>query len=199
VAIQKATWGLGIILLSLGLSVQAPAWARSSRDHNGGSSQQHSEGNSSGGGTYYRSGSPDCLSDNGQNLPIDNQAVIGYEATSAESYLARAHVEGPIVNIYPDQTGHNHFEIQLGDQNYLEVIYNMDFGTLPDLQIGMTVEACGDYITSRTQDGPYPPSPAGAIIHWVHENPSNHGHPSGFLMINGQQYGNDPSPGASGA
>lgn len=197
-AIQKATWGLGVILL--GLSLQMPSALAHSRRGGGEVTPPSAQGQEQGQGQYYRSGSPDCLSSNGQKLPIDNQAVVEFEATSAESYLARAHVEGPVVNVFSDATGHNHFEIQIGDQNnYLEVIYNQDFGALPNIQIGMTVEACGDYITSRTQDGPYPPSPAGAIIHWVHENPSGHGHPSGFLIINGQLYGNDPSPGANGA
>jgi hypothetical protein len=70
------------------------------------------------------------------------------------------------------------------------VIYNIEFGALPALSIGMNVAACGDYITV----GPNAqlPSPEPAIIHWVHVNPGTRdggAHPSGFLVINNQAYG----------
>ena len=55
----------------------------------------------------------------------------------------------------------------------------------------MSIEACGDYITSTAQSGPYPPSPDGAILHWVHMNPAGRGHDAGFLAINGTLYGQD--------
>ena len=37
------------------------------------------------------------------------------------------------------------------------------------------------HITSTAQSGPYPASPDGAILHWVHMNPQSKGHPPGLL------------------
>ncbi len=71
------------------------------------------------------------------------------------------------------------------------MIYNEDFGVLPDLNKDSVAQACGDYITSTDRSGPYPASPDGAIIHWIHMNPRNVGHPSGFLIIDNVLYGKD--------
>lgn len=111
--------------------------------------------------------------------------------STPNQYLARAHVEGVVRQIYPEKNGHTHFEIALGPNpgDTLEVIYNSSFGSLPELDVGLKVEACGDYITSYASTHMYPASPDGAIIHWVHGNPSGHGHPSGFLVIEGVLYG----------
>jgi hypothetical protein len=129
--------------------------------------------------------------DHGRPLPVNNAQVLQWKTSTPNQFLARGHVIGRIEQIYTDQSGHNHFSIQIGPNSnqMLEVIYNVEFGALPNLAIGMQVEACGDYITSNAQAGPYPPSPAGAIIHWVHYNPSGHGHDSGFLVIDGSLYG----------
>jgi hypothetical protein len=96
-----------------------------------------------------------------------------------------------VVAVYSDKTGHDHFAAQIGKEkgDIIELIYNQDFGVLPDVQPGMKVQACGDYITATAQSGPYPPSPAGAIIHWLHMNPRGRGHDDGFLAINGRLYG----------
>ena len=140
---------------------------------------------------------PDCPAfgwpNHVQNLPINNPQVLHWERTTANQYQDRGHVSGPITEIFPDKNGHHHFSIQVGTNatDLIEVIYNEDFGALPDLQVGMTVEACGDYITSTAQSGPYPPSPDGAIIHWVHANPSGKGHPPGYLIVNGVLCGQD--------
>jgi hypothetical protein len=130
-----------------------------------------------------------------------NVQVIKWKYTTPNQYRARAHVLGRIAQVYSDQTGHDHFAIQLaaGRQGLLEVIYNHEFGELPNLAIGMQVEACGDFINSNAQAGPYPPSPAGAIIHWVHINPSGRGHESGYLVIDGLLYGNQRPFNQSGA
>jgi hypothetical protein len=134
--------------------------------------------------------SPDCMA-SGTPVAMDDPQVVTWKTSTANQFLARAHVQGPIKALYPDQTGHAHFAIQIGpeDSDLLEVIYNLSFESLPPLSVGMTVEACGDYITSNAQAGPYPPSPDGAIIHWLHRNPSGHGHDSGFLAIDGIVYG----------
>ena len=131
-----------------------------------------------------------CLDNSGNALPLNNNQVIQWKTDTQDQFHARAHVTGPISKTYSDYTGHNHFEIQLGpDANdKIEVVYNQGFGDLPDLNVGDSTEICGDYITTGTvgHDG----SPDGAIIHWVHKNPSGHGHPSGYVVVNGVLYGN---------
>ena len=129
---------------------------------------------------------PECMS-HGTAIPVDNQQVITWEKSTANAFLARGHVSGTIDQLFPDRNGHNHFEITIGPNptDKLEVVYSIAFGPLQPLAVGMTVEACGDYITSTAQTGSYPPSPSGAIIHWIHRNPSGHGHDSGFIVVNG--------------
>lgn len=129
----------------------------------------------------------------GRPLPLNNDQVLHWKRTTPNQFRERGNVKGPITRIFPDATGHNHFEIQIGHRNgeTLEVIYNSDFGALPKLAPGMVVQACGDYITATAQSGPYPPSPSGAIIHWVHMNPKGRGHDPGFVTVDGVLYGQD--------
>ena len=134
---------------------------------------------------------PSCLDDSGKPIAVNNSQVLQWKTSTSNQFLARAHVKGTVMDIYPDHSGHNHFAIDL-DKNPsdgLEVVYNISFGQLPAIRVGMTVEACGDYITSNDATSQYPASPMGAIIHWIHRNPSPQGHKSGFLIINGQLYG----------
>ena len=135
---------------------------------------------------------PPCLS-YGRDLPINNQQVLHWKRTTPNQFRERAHVSGTIVQVFPDRNGHEHFVINIGKhgEDTIEVIYNQDFGPIPDPRIGMTVEACGDYITSTARSGPYPASPVGAIIHWVHANPSGRGHDPGFVVIDGKLCGQD--------
>jgi hypothetical protein len=143
-------------------------------------------------------GVPECLSE-GRDLPIDNEQVLEWKHSTANQFLARAHVEGTVSHVFNDHSDHEHFLINIGSSpdDTLEVIYNEDFGTVPQPYVGMRVEACGDYITSTEQTGQYPASPAGAIIHWVHVNPRGRGHDSGFLVMNGQVCGQGPEQGSS--
>ena len=136
---------------------------------------------------------PDCVGDDNRKLGIDNGQVLTWKAKTPNQFKARALVQGEIVRVFPDHNGHNHFEIKIGPnpKDVLEVIYNHAFGELRDTRVGMTVQACGDYITSVAQSGPYPASPSGAIIHWVHFNPREGGHPHGFLVIDGELFGDD--------
>jgi hypothetical protein len=140
---------------------------------------------------------PPCL-DRGQALPVENQQVMTWKHSTANQFLARARVTGTITRLFPDRNGHNHFEIQIAptSDGTLEIVYNQSFGALPALSPGMSVEACGDYITSIAQSGSYPPSPDGAILHWIHRNPSGRGHASGYLIINGALYGQENGSGA---
>lgn len=132
----------------------------------------------------------ECQSDDGRRLPMMNNVVLDWKTSTSDQYVARALVKGPITNIVKERDSHMHFAINLDSDGSgdLEVIYNKNFGELPRLQVGMTVTACGDYITARKTR----PSPLGALIHWVHYNPGDRDggkHKHGFLIINNQPYG----------
>ena len=133
---------------------------------------------------------PECLDVKGA-IPVDNAQVLKWKTSTPNQFLARAHVSGTVEKIYPDKNGHNHFQIQIGPdaRDTIEVVYNVSFGKLPKFGPGANIEACGDYITSDAATAEYPPSPDGAIMHWVHRNPKGHGHASGFVAIDGTVYG----------
>jgi len=135
---------------------------------------------------------PVCLS-YGKPLEVNNAQVLHWKRTTRNQFRERGNVQGKIVEIYSDKNGHDHFSVLIGrkQEDTIEFIYNQDFGALPDLREGMNVQACGDYITATAQSGPYPPSPDGAIIHWIHMNPKGRGHDPGFLMIDGRLYGQE--------
>ncbi len=132
---------------------------------------------------------PECMG-HGTALPVDNAEVIHWKESTANQTLERAHVQGTIDRLFPTEHGHNHFEIQIGPNatDTLEVVYNISFGALPQLKVGMSIEACGDYITSTHATSQYPASPSGAIIHWIHRSDTPK-HDAGFLMINNALYG----------
>jgi len=133
---------------------------------------------------------PPCL-DGSASLPIDNEQAIEWRNNTPNQFERRAHIEGRVSQVFNERSSHSHFEIQIGaNQNdVIEVIYNKVFGKLATPYVGMTVEACGDYITSFARAGSYPPSPSGAIIHWVHYNYRNDGHKDGYLVLEGDLYG----------
>jgi hypothetical protein len=126
-----------------------------------------------------------------QPMALNNQQVLNWKLTTRNQFMARGFVEGRLVRQLPNETGHAHFIIQIGQQpgQILEVVYNLEFGALPPLRVGSNVVACGDYITSTATTGPMPPSPAGAIIHWVHASDAQN-HASGYLIIDNVEYGN---------
>lgn len=128
-----------------------------------------------------------CL-DHGKTLEVINAQVLDWKKNTANAFLARARISGVVDQVFPDHSGHRHFSLKIGPQidDHIEVIYNLSFGPLPTPDIGASIEACGDYITSISQTGSYPPSPDGAIIHWVHRSP--HGHESGYVILNGIKY-----------
>jgi len=135
---------------------------------------------------------PVCMA-NGQPLPVNNDQILAWKTSTANQFKSRGHIQGTISSVFANATGHNHFQAQIGPNasDVIEVIYNEDFGSVTTtFQIGDQVEACGDYITATQQAGPYPPSPDGAILHWVHQSPSPR-HDSGFMMVNGTLYGQD--------
>lgn len=147
-------------------------------------------------GSFSAFADPACL-DKKIKLAINNAQVIQWEKSTPNAYKARGYVTGPISRVFPPRNNHDHFEIRLGNGTgeVLEVVFSHDFGTLPELKEGMIVTACGDYITSTAQTGTYPPSPSGAIIHWIHYNPGDRDkrHEHGFTVVDGKLYGYDPS------
>jgi hypothetical protein len=139
-------------------------------------------------GSAFATSAPACMG-NGQVLPINNAQVTQWKTSSANGFLARAHVSGKVTRVFPNATGHNHFEITLdGTSTTLEVVYDMVFGGLSPVVPGVKVEACGDYITANAEYHGYKPSPDGAIIHWVHR--ADHGgHDAGFTILDGEVFG----------
>lgn len=142
--------------------------------------------------TDQKEKSPICVRKKGQTLEINAAEVIHWKHNTPNQYENRGHIQGNISKVYDNKNGHRHFEVTFhdkSDEDTIEIVYNESFGAMPELQLGMNVEVCGDYITATDVSGPYPPSPDGAILHWVHENPSGKGHPDGFVIIEGTVYG----------
>jgi hypothetical protein len=129
-------------------------------------------------------------------IGLSNAQVLRWKLTTRNQFMARALVEGRVVRVLPNATNHAHFEIQIGPNatDLLEVIYSEDFGLLTPPRVGSVVVACGDYITSTATVGPLPPSPAGAIIHWIHASDSQN-HANGFLIVDNVLYGQQIPPG----
>ena len=139
----------------------------------------------------------------GQELAANNSGSGKLEDLDGQSVFG----SGPRPRCgYPnlsDKNGHKHFEISLDGrtESQLEIVYNLAFGALPDSASRHGCEGCGDYITSTAPAGPYPASPDGAILHWVHGGGGDHTphgndavsqihrHDSGFLVINDKVYG----------
>ncbi len=130
--------------------------------------------------------SPRCT-DRGKDLPINNDQVLQWKSGSKNGYKARGHILGRALRRYPGKRGHEHFAVQIGKaaSDTIEIVYNTRFGKLPTLRSGAPVEACGDYITSNKQSGPFPASPDGAILHWVHINVGTPGHEHGYVSVDG--------------
>lgn len=135
----------------------------------------------------------ECLDEDDEPFEVNNSEVLEWKRTTANQYHDRAYVSGRLVRIYQSPDDHVHFQVRMGQgtKDTLEVVYNDDFGDLPSLQAGMNVQACGDYITASKPSGPYPASPDGALVHWVHKSTQPENHPSGFLRIDGVYYGQD--------
>jgi hypothetical protein len=124
---------------------------------------------------------------------MNDQQILQWKQSEPNGWKGRGNIAGVVLDVEPDATGHNHFIVQIGPNaqtDVIEVIYSYDFGALPTVTVGMELQACGDFIQSYAQNGPYAASPAGAIIHWLHVDPA-HRHPDGFVYINGVDYGTD--------
>lgn len=141
-------------------------------------------------------GLPDCL--DSDRRPIEgnnNEEVLRWKVDSKNQYRDRALVVGKFVKVLLDRPSHLQIAVDLSTdgsgriQDQIEVIYNKEFGPVNGLTPGALVAACGDYITSRDQAGPYPPSPVGAIVHWVHKSNAPQKHSDGFVAVDGNVYG----------
>jgi hypothetical protein len=135
---------------------------------------------------------PSCT-DQGKSLSIMNEQALQWKATQSSGFQTRALLSGTVDEVFPDHSGHRHFSIKIGPQanDHIEVIYNESFGAMPLPQTGDLVQACGDFIVATQQNNGYPPSPDGALIHWVHKNPHSGGHENGFVVLSGVVYGNN--------
>jgi hypothetical protein len=142
---------------------------------------------------------PACL-DGPDEMRVDNARVLKFKTTTPNQYLDRAFVEGNVTEAPDVKNGHDHFIISIGPDrgDTLEIIYNKEFGAMPEINVGDRVAVCGDYITSTQRAGRYDPSPAGAIMHWIHFNPGNRSgsarHEHGFVMIGSNLIGFDDAP-----
>lgn len=131
-----------------------------------------------------------CM-DRNDVLQVNNSQLLTWRNSSRNGFQARGHAAGVVDEIFPDRNGHKHFSLKIGprQEDHVEIIYNLNFGYMPDPNLGDKVEACGDYITSNAPNNGYQASPDGAIIHWVHAS-NNKKHESGFVIINNVFYGN---------
>jgi hypothetical protein len=147
-------------------------------DYQGGSPNQGNSGNAQ------------CM-DHGKTLNVDNEQALQWRSQQASGFRSRILISGTVDEVFSDQTGHRHFSVKIGpnSDDHIEVIYNESFGAMPLPQTGDPAEACGDYIVATQQNGGYPPSPDGALVHWVHRSP-NGGHDNGFVILKGTMYGN---------
>lgn len=153
---------------------------------------------------------PRCLDGNRQEMRSNNEEVIRWKSETQNQFKERALVVGKLVGVLLDRRSHLHLEMDMdrdqgrgngqnngqsngrrGDakESHLEVVYNKAFGEVDRVDNGMSIAACGDYITARDQSGPYKPSPVGAIIHWVHASNNPGKHSDGFLVIDGKLFG----------
>jgi len=158
---------------------------------------------------------PPCMKTADEVLPINNEEVLRWKRETKHNFYARGHIKGVISAVYAiqpnDRPGVSHSMFQLtlgpGEDDIILMQYNRHFGVLPDLRVGMKVEACGEYVTkNRTKAIPArearPASegvparkaraarearPQGALFHIMHwwGAPET----SGYIKIDGRVYG----------
>lgn len=136
---------------------------------------------------FLNTQAPPCQDFEGNILPVNNAQVLYWKSNKPNQYLDRGHIKGIIGTVYKGKPSHDHFQAIMDNHDTIEIIYNVSFGKLPAIKSGMTVEACGDFINSFASTPKYPPSPDGAILHWVHRS-NNNKHPHGYLRINETNY-----------
>lgn len=140
----------------------------------------------------WAEGPPPCR-DHGRPLPVNNSQVLHWKKETPNQYHARGHVTGTLLRVYQKSGSHTKLKLQVGARasDTIELVYNNEFGDLPELTKGASIEACGDYITSFAPSGPYQASPDGALVHWLHQNPQSDSHDDGYLVIDGYVTGQE--------
>lgn len=143
---------------------------------------------------------PSCLDFDRRPLEVNNNEVLQWKEKTPNQYKDRALIVGSLINVILDRKSHLHLEMDLTPEegsddrdDHIEIVYNKEFGRVDRLEKGLEIVACGDYITSNEQSGPYKPSPLGAIVHWVHASNNTQKHVHGFLMIDGKLFGHEQS------
>ncbi len=142
---------------------------------------------------------PICL-DGHDELSVDNARALRFKTEQKNGALTRAYISGKVISAPSKQNDHDHFAISIGSgsTDTVEVIYNKEFGGMPDVQAGDDIIVCGDFINSFARTGHYQPSPEGAIIHWVHFNPGERAnsmdHAHGFILLGKDLVGFDEAP-----
>jgi hypothetical protein len=140
---------------------------------------------------------PVCVDKDRAQFRSNNEEVIRWKKQTQNQYKDRALVIGTLVGVLLDRSSHLHLQIDLdpaqnrGNDDQIEIVYNKSFGAVPAQRPGVVVAACGDYITARDRSGNFPPSPVGAVVHWVHASNNEGKHAHGFLSVNGVVYGNE--------
>ncbi|MCO5141825.1 MAG: hypothetical protein M9962_01900 [Oligoflexia bacterium] len=140
---------------------------------------------------------PECKDQNRKPMRENNRQVLDWKRSSKNQFKSRALIVGELKSTILNRGSHLHLQVDLfkdiGDEtdtiDHIEIVYNKSFGNITNLQPGAEVVACGDYITAREKAGNYPPSPMGAIVHWVHASNNPQKHSSGYLLIDGELYG----------
>lgn len=146
------------------------------------------------------SGYPSCVDFDRRPLEVNNGEVLQWKEKTPNQYKDRALIVGSLVSVILDRKSHLHLEMDLTPEegsddrdDHIEIVYNKEFGRVDRLEKGLEIVACGDYITSTEQSGPFKPSPLGAIVHWVHASNNTQKHAHGFLMIDGKLFGHEQS------
>lgn len=126
-------------------------------------------------------------------LPFNEGQVIEWLSSKGQKrFISRAHIQGIIVRMIEDRQNHIHLEVDMDTDlntktDRVEVIFNTNFGTLPQFRPNDPIIACGDFVLDKY-------SPLKGVIHWLHLNPKNKGHEHGFLVINGVMVGHKLPP-----
>jgi len=132
-----------------------------------------------------------CM-DHGQALEVNNDQALQWRDQKPSGFHARGFISGTVDEVFPDHSGHRHFSLKIGPnaEDHIEIVYQQEFGYMPLPSVGDSAEACGDYIVATRSNGRYPPSPDGALVHWVHRS-DNDRHDDGFVVLNGTVYGDN--------
>lgn len=135
---------------------------------------------------------PACM-DKKDRLEFNENQVLTWRDYEQKKFTARAFVKGLLVRVMEDRQKHIHFEVDFDNDlstsdDRIEVIYNTEFGPLPDYRPGDEIVACGDFVVD-----PY--SKFKGVVHWLHMSPKLKAHDHGYLAINGVVTGQiNPKP-----